>query len=135
MDERSAGAPMRMTADAAVKTAAPGLFDELPHGHFWLEHLARTLARQAQPGDVMPWRFAGVPREDGATSALYAVNVETGYAMLHSVDPRAPRRRFSGGPCGTNRRKRCSRRTCCSSGPSSLRNCGTPSTVTTASSV
>ena len=78
---------MRLSTENPLANAADGLFQEPPLGHFWLEHLVRTLAKQRVKSDATPWRLAGVPRQDGAISSLYAVNIDTGYAMLHSVDP------------------------------------------------
>jgi len=68
--------------------ADPGLFHDPLLGHFWLEHLVKTLARHGGR-HFAPWRLAGVARGDGTITSLYAVNAETGYAMLHSVDPPA----------------------------------------------
>lgn len=78
---------MRLSAENALANAADGLFQEPPLGHFWLEHLVRTLAKQRDTSDATPWRLVGVSRQDGAISSLYAVNIDSGYAMLHSVNP------------------------------------------------
>ena len=64
----------------------PALFGDPPAGHFWLEHLVRVLS-ESTPERRYPWRlFAGGSQEGGPYTALYALNVETGYALFHATD-------------------------------------------------
>ena|GEM_PF-2272276 len=88
MRDETARSPARVLARSALEKAAPGLFDEPPLGHFWLEHLVRTLAER-DDASTHPWEICGVEDGSGRIPALYAVNTDTGYAMLQAVDARA----------------------------------------------
>lgn len=64
----------------------PALFGDPPAGHFWLEHLVRVLS-ESTPERRYPWRlFAGGQQEGGPYTALYAISLETGYALFHATD-------------------------------------------------
>ena len=84
---------LRIAPEELLQRAERSFFSPPPRGHFWLEHLVRTL--EASPRAAASWRlYAATTRGPLSLGperavAVYALNPLSRYAMFHAVDATA----------------------------------------------
>lgn len=84
---------LRIAPEELLQRAERSFFSPPPRGHFWLEHLVRTL--EASPRAAPSWRlYAATTRGPLSLGperavAVYALNPLSRYAMFHAVDAAA----------------------------------------------